>query len=327
MRKFPYISVVVLFLAAILTSCGSDPLAKCSQEGRTFDCSYLDLEGARFKDKYLPAANFTMANLKEAKFDGSDLPAASFYKANLHGVYLQSSNFNEAYFSEAKLTAGDLYFGTQEKVNFSQADLRSSNLEGVFLDSVFDDARFSLGVSEYHLHFRQSSLKNASFGGFEFREWRSSIPALFTDSDMTSVDFTRAKGPISITRSTADFADFEEAQLYGYYDFNIKGQIIGEEGEGEVHGSHSGRSRFTDSDFRFANFTGADLREAVFTNSDLSDATFTNANLTGADLSSAVLTNANFKGAFADSSTLWPSGFDLVGHGGYNRTARDIIYN
>ena len=174
MRKFPYISVVVLLLAATLTSCGSAPLAKCSKKGNKVDCSYLNLENADIEDEYLPEANFEMANLNGAKIKYSDLRKASFHQANLEGAYLEGEPHTRYLdgtdFSQANLSKAELWLWDTHTINFSQADLRGATPCGRFINSFFEYATFYGGETKgpCSLRFDSSYLTSADFGKFQF---------------------------------------------------------------------------------------------------------------------------------------------------------------
>jgi len=68
-----------------------------------------------------------------------------------------------------------------------------------------------------------------------------------------------------------------------------------------------------------ANLGGANLGGANLSKANLGGVSLTMANLTGANLTGANLTGAIFKNAIADSSTIFPKGFDAK--------AQEIIFN
>jgi Pentapeptide repeats (8 copies) len=106
-------------------------------------------------------------------------------------------------------------------------------------------------------------------------------------------------------------ADLRRMRLYGPHvrgGANLKGALLS--------GSHLGRAGL-----RYAHLQGAHLREAnlakaLLRNADLSGADLSRADLSGADLRGANLSgatnirSANLTQAKADSTTIWPDGFD-----------------
>jgi uncharacterized protein YjbI with pentapeptide repeats len=250
----------------------------------------------RFKDAYLPRADWTEvtiadacfedADLTEAHFRYSTLDHATFRNARLRRADLRACRLARVDARNADLTGADLSLASAANADFSGAELR----EARFAVSGLQGARF-IGADLRGASFLQANLEGAIF--------QTQAKNFFNDIKEIGL----ALGPVQPEAPTRfDGVDFTSANLEG-------ARLVGADlRDALLAGARFGRAALDSANLEGievpgAPFDEADLRAALLTGSVLTGASFRKAKLRYAKLADIQWENADLREADLGGAT------------------------
>ena len=284
---------------------------------------HADLSGGDFTGVKLPGATLVSADLSDASMAGADLDWSAMQAANLSGAELTGANLKGVNLAKANL-AGTNLSGTnfcwvdEEGVNFENAHLEEANLAGANLsganlcDANLDRADLAganlSGANLTGATLTMVDLGGANLAGVDLRQ------ANLADANLTGANLAGAilsgvnVSGASLANVTADSAtrwpdlvgaNLADANLVGV---NLSGVDLR---QASLAGVDLSEANLEWANLADANLTGANLSGAYFWGATLGGANLAGANLSGPNLNNVQLTTAR-----ADSSTVWPAGFN-----------------